>query len=154
MSASGVFTDIKPKYLAATFVMIWVDGTDGPVQFNLPAGFDQNTFTFPPKGKGIFAPSRVHFTYTKGDGANTLVTVKKDAVPATGTVIGTVMFSNDFWVAVKPKTGVLDGYTVAGQPGMSDRLKALRKGDTVTIKFHTDIERHRIDALEAERNVP
>ena len=28
------------------------------------------------------------------------------------------------------------------------RLKALKKGDMVTIRFHTDVERHRIDAMQ------
>jgi hypothetical protein len=31
---------------------------------------------------------------------------------------------------------------------MVARLKALKKGDRVTIKFHTDGERHRIDTLQ------
>ena len=154
VSASGVLTDIKPKYLAATFVMIWGDGEDAPTKFALPQGFDQNTFAFPPKGKGIFAPSRVQVTYTKGDDGNTLATIKKDAVQAKGTVTGTVMFSDDFWVAVKPAVGPLDGYATAGQPGLGDRIKALGKGDTVTIKFHTDIERHRIDSLDVVRKAP
>jgi hypothetical protein len=30
---------------------------------------------------------------------------------------------------------------------MGARLKALKKGDRVTIKFHTDVERHRIETL-------
>jgi len=31
---------------------------------------------------------------------------------------------------------------------MVARLKALKQGDRVTIKFHTDVERHRIEALQ------
>jgi len=154
VSASGVLTEVKPKYLAATFVMIWGDGDDAPAKFALPQGFDQNTFTFPPKGKGIFAPSRVQITYTKGDDGNTLATIKKAPVQAKGTVTGTVMFSDNFWVAVKPIVGPLDGYATAGQAGMGDRIKALGKGDTVTIKFHTDVERHRIDSLDVVRRAP
>jgi hypothetical protein len=49
---------------------------------------------------------------------------------------------------VKPKNGLLDGYAISWPPGnMVARLKALKKGDMVTIKFHTDVERHRIDSL-------
>src|ERR1035437_6222933 len=147
ISVGGILTEVKPKKP----IMVWVDGSDGPVQFNLPDGFDPNTFNFPPKGKGIFPPDRVQITYKKGadgDSANNLLTIKKEAVPATGTVTGVVMFSNDFWVAVKPKVGLMDGYAIAGPGGMSDRLKALHKGDIVTIKFHTDVERHRIDTMQ------
>jgi hypothetical protein len=36
----------------------------------------------------------------------------------------------------------------------SDRLKALHKGDPVTIKFHTDIERHRIETLTVVTQAP
>jgi hypothetical protein len=31
---------------------------------------------------------------------------------------------------------------------MVARLKALKKGGKVTIRFHTDVERHRIEALQ------
>ena len=157
ISTAGILTDIKPKAFEAKYVMIWVDGSDGPVRFNLPEGFDQNTFNFPPKGKGIFVPDRVQITYKKcgdGDSVNNLLTITKSAVPATGTVTGTVLFSNDFWVAVKPKVGLMDGYAMAGQKGMGDRLKALNKGDIVTIKFHTDIERHRIDTMQVTPGKP
>ena len=69
--------------------------------------------------------------------------------PLTGMVTGEVQFSNDFWVAVKPKKGPLDGYAINWPPGdMVARLKALKKGDMVTIRFLTDVERHRIDAMQ------
>jgi hypothetical protein len=31
---------------------------------------------------------------------------------------------------------------------MAAKLKALKKGDRVTIRFHTDVERHRSEALQ------
>jgi hypothetical protein len=69
--------------------------------------------------------------------------------PLKGTVTGEVQFSNDFWVAVKPKNGPLDGYAISWPPGsMVAGLKALKKGDVVTIRFHTDVERHRIETLQ------
>lgn len=95
--------------------MIWIDGTDAPVKFDIPAGFDRQTFAFPPKGKGIFSPSRVRFTGLKGDKANTLLTLRKEATQTRGTVTGTALFANDFWVAVKAKNGPLDGYAM-GRP--------------------------------------
>ena len=147
-TATGVLTENDSKKVG---IMIWVDGEDAPTKFLLAEGFDKkNTFAFPPKGKGVFVPDRVRFTYVKGDDGNK-VTVMQLATkkPLNGTVTGEVLFSNDFWVAVKPKNGPLDGYAINWPPGnMVARLKALKKGDRVTIKFHTDGERHRIDTLQ------
>ena len=144
ITAVGVLTDNK-----ADVAMIWVDGEDAPTKFALAEGFDKNTFGFPPKGKGVFVPDRVQFTYLKGDDGNKVLTMQRAKTPLKGTVTGEVRFSNDFWVAVKPKNGPLDGYAISWPPGnMVARLKALKKGDRVTIRFHTDVERHRIEAIQ------
>jgi len=144
ISAMGVLTDNKPD-----FAMIWVDGEDAPTKFTLAEGFDKNTFGFPPKCKGVFVSDRVQFTYTKGDGGNKVLAMHRARTPLKGTVTGEVQFSNDFWVAVKPKNGPLDGYAISWPPGsMVAGLKALKKGDVVTIRFHTDVERHRIETLQ------
>jgi hypothetical protein len=141
--AAGVLTENKSDSF-----MIWIDGEDIPVKFAYGAGFDKTAFGFPPKNKGVFSPDRVQFTYTKGDDGNKLLAIKRAPTPTAGTVTGVVLFSNDFWVAVKPKAGPLDGYAIIWPPGeMAAKLKSLQKGDTVTIKFHTDVERHRIETL-------
>ncbi len=144
IAAVGVLTDNK-----ANVAMIWVDGEDAPAKFALAEGFDKNTFGFPPKGRGVFVPDRVRFTYVKGDGGNKVLAMQKAKTPLKGTVTGEVRFSNDFWVAVKPEHGPLDGYAITWPPGnMVARLKALKKGDRVTVRFRTDVERHRIEALQ------
>jgi hypothetical protein len=151
IAATGVLTDNKKD-----FAMIWVDGEDAPTKFMLAEGFDKNTFGFPPKCKGVFLPDRVQFTYIKDDAGNKVFAMQRAKTPLKGAVTGEVQFSNDFWVAVKPKNGPLDGYAISWPPGdMVARLKALKKGDMVTIKFHTDVERHRIESLHvfpAKRN--
>ncbi len=151
IAAAGVLTDNKKD-----FAMIWVDGEDAPAKFVLAESFDKNTFGFPPKCKGVFVPDRVQFTCIKGDDGNKVLAMHRAKTPLNGKVTGEVHFSNDFWVAVKPKNGLLDGYAISWPPGdMVARLKALKKGDMVTIKFHTDVERHRIDSLHvlpAKRN--
>lgn len=149
ITATGVLTEHKGDS-KPSFTMVWVDGEDAPTKFVLAEGFDKTTFGFPPKGKGVFVPDRVRFTYLKGDDGNTVLKMQLAAKkPLTGTVTGEVLFSNDFWVAVKPKNGPLDGYAISWPPGdMVARLKALKKGDRVTIKFHTDVERHRIDTMQ------
>ena len=142
ITAAGVLTDNKAA-------MIWVDGEDAPTKFALAEGFDKSTFGFPPKGKAVFVPDRVQFTYIKGDDGNKVLTMRRAKTPLKGTVTGEVQFSNDFWVAVKPKNGPLDGYAISWPPGsMVAKLKALKKGDRVTIKFYTDVERHRIESLQ------
>jgi len=144
ISAVGALTANK-----ANVVMIWVDGEDAPAKFAIAEGFDENTFGFPPKGKGVFVPDRVQFTYIKGDDGNKVLAMQRAKTPLKGTVTGEVRFSNDFWVAVKPKNGPLDGYAISWPPGsMVAGLKALKKGDVVTIRFHTDVERHRIETLQ------
>ncbi len=146
ITALGVLTDNDRK---KDFIMIWVDGDDAPTKFALGEDFDKSTFDFPPKGKAVFVPDRVHFTYIKGDDDNKVLAMQRVKTPLKGTVTGEVQFSNDFWVAVKPKNEPLDGYAINWPPGdMVARLKALKKGDRVTIRFHTDVERHRIEALQ------
>jgi len=154
-TAAGILTDIKPDPAKPDTVMLWTDGEDAPVKFTLGEGFDKKAFGFPPAGKGIFTTDRVQFTYTKGDEGNTLLAIRKERTLPKGTVTGVVLFSNDFWVAVKPKVGPPDGYAIgAGSGPINEKLKTLQKGDIVTIKFHTDIERHRIDALTVVRAKP
>jgi len=144
LSALGVLTDNKSNVAS-----IWVDGDPAPTKFTLADTFDKETFAFPPKGKGVFVPDRVQFTYVKGDEGSTVLAMQRARTAMRGTVTGEVEFSNDFWVAVKPKNGPLDGYAISWPPGdMVARLKALKKGDRVTITFHTDVERHRIESMK------
>jgi hypothetical protein len=147
IAAAGIVTDVKDK---EGFVMIWTDGEDEPAKYVFREGFDKTIFGFPPAGKAIFTVGRVHFTYSTSDDARQVLSMEKEPPLAKGTVTGQVMFANDFWVAVKPKAGHLDGYAV-GPPAwkeMGERIKTLQKGDIVTIKFYTDIERHRIVTLD------
>ena len=139
VAASGIFTDGGN----GDSITVLTDGEEQAVKYVFGEGFDKKTL------KGIFTISRVQFTYSKKDDGRKLLSIKKEPPQARGTVTGTVTFSNDFWVAVKPQNGPPDGYASNWPPGaMVAKLKALKKGDTVTVKFHTDGERHRIDALE------
>jgi hypothetical protein len=94
-------------------------------------------------------------TFEFFDAGNTVLAMQLAKPPMKGTVTGEVKFSNDFWVAVKPKDGPLDGYAISWPPGdMVARLKALKKGDRVTITFHTDVERHRIETMKLLPSAP
>ena len=79
----GVLTDNK-----ANATMIWVDGEDAPSKFSLAEGFDKTTFGFPPKGKAVFVPDRVQFTYLKGDDGNKVLKMQRAKTPLKGTVTG------------------------------------------------------------------
>ena len=56
-----------------------------------------------------------------------------------------------FWVEVKPANGPPEGFA-SGIPNKSkeivETLKILQKGDTVTIRYYTDFERHRIQVIQ------
>jgi preprotein translocase subunit YajC len=79
--------------------------------------------------------------------------IKRQVLQTTGTVTGTVVkVHNDFWVEVKLKSGNYEGFAPNARSSKDkafmDGLKALQPGDTVTIQFTTDSERHRILALK------
>jgi len=145
--ASGLLTEVHDK---EGFVMIWPDGEESPIKYVLADSFDKKTFGFPPACKGVFSPDRVKFTYSTAGDARTVLVMDKEPQQAKGAVTGIAMFASDFWVAVKPKNGPLDGYAMGRPPGwqeIGERLKTVQKGDTVTISFYTDVERHRIVTL-------
>jgi preprotein translocase subunit YajC len=124
------------------------DGEDEPVKYQIPSDNKALVKTL----KGIFNAARVQLTYKKDGDSWQLLTIKKQVLAATGTVTGTVFKVYDnFWVEVKPKNGVADAYA----PGANyknkefmDLLKSLKNGDSVTITYTTDFERHRILTLK------
>jgi hypothetical protein len=107
--------------------------------------------------KSVFPASRVQFKY-KRDGENmVLVGIARHIPSAQGTITGTVVkVHNDFWVEVKPKTGYADAFAPGGKnyndKEFMARLKALKPGDSVTIQYTTDSERHRIAAFKVNEN--
>jgi len=126
-------------------LMVLTDGEEAPAKYEFGGGFDKQTL------KGIFSVSRVQLAYVRDGDIRKLLKIKKETPVATGTVTGSVVLlgNNAFWIAVKTKDGHIDGYADSWPPGkVNATLKTLHKGDTVRIKYHTDFERHRIDALE------
>lgn len=131
-----------------------VDGDEEPTQYVLGAEPDKKVAE---SLKGIFDASRVQITYKTVGDTRQLITIKKQVLKTAGTVTGTVeKVYNDFWVEVKPKNGLADAYApnVANfkNKDFMEKLKGLKKGDTVTIKFTTDFERHRIESLRKHDN--
>ena len=130
-------------------ITVKADGEDEPVKYLIGKDSDKKVKE---SLKLIFDASRVQLTYKKDGDARQLLSIKKQVLKASGTVTGTVVkVYNDFWIEVKPKDGLSDAYApnVASfkNKEFMDKLKGLQKGDSVTITFNTDFERHRILTL-------
>ena len=142
--AAGILLEKKDKWL-----LVKVDGDDEPTKFTI-ADTPEKKLT--DSLKSAFDACRVELTYTKDGDSKQLATVKRQILKEKGTFMGIVVkVHNDFWVEVKPKTGPADAFA----PGANfkdkefmEKLKALQKGDSVTITYVTDGERHRITALK------
>ena len=77
--------------------------------------------------------------------------IQRQILQASGTVTGVVVNVHDaFWIELKPRRGVADAFAPGANyndKAFMAKLKALKPGDSVTIRFTTDFERHRIVAL-------
>ena len=132
------------------WITVKADGEDAPVKYIVGKDADKKLVE---ALKTTFNASRVELTYKKDGDSRRLVSLKKQVLKDSGTVTGVVVnVYNDFWVEVKPKDGPSDAYA-PGAANYNDKdfmakLKGLKPGDSVTIKFNTDSERHRILTLQ------
>ena len=144
IKAAGILIEKKEKFL-----LVKVDGEDDATKF----AFDASDKKLADSLKSTFDACRVELTYKKDGDARQLVGIKRQILKATGTMTGTVVkVHNEFWVEVKPVTGVADAFAPNGtnykNKEFMETLKGLQKGDTVTITYTTDAERHRIETLK------
>ena len=107
----------------------------------------------------VFGASRVQVIYKPDSSPRELIAIVKPE-PVSGTVTGEVVRNHDWWIEVKPKEGPIDGYAINGpfqtdppkikveKEALITRIKALKPGDLVTIRYSTDFERHRIEGLQ------
>ena len=140
---AGILIDKKDDWIT-----VKADGEDEPVKYLVGKDADKKLVE---ALKTIFNASRVQLTYKKDGDSRQLVSIKKQVLKASGTVTGVVVkVYNDFWVEVKPKDGLSDAYAPGANYNDKDfmaKLKGLKPGDSVTITFNTDFERHRILTL-------
>ena len=132
------------------WITVKADGEDEPVKYLV--GKDSDNKVAEPL-KTIFNASRVQLTYKKDGDSRQLVSIKKQVLKASGTVTGVVVkVYNEFWIEVKLKEGLSDAYAPNGanynNKDFMAKLKGLKQGDSVTITFNTDSERHRILTLQ------
>ena len=141
--AGIVIADEKGKSIT-----VKADGDEEPIKYVVPDGTDKKVLE---TLKTTFTVSRVKLTYKMNGDTRELVTIQRERLEPSGTVTGVVLAVHDsFWVEVKPKKGVTDGYAAKFPPPkeMIDKLKTLEQGDIVTIRFTSDIERHRIEGIQ------
>ena len=140
----GILIEKKDNWLT-----VKTDGEEEPVKYLVAKDADKKLVEVL---KITFNARRVQLTYKKDGDSRQLVSIKKQAVKASGTVTGVVFKVYDnFWVEVKAKDGPSDAFA-PGATNYNDKefmakLRGLKKGDSVTITFNTDLERHRILTL-------
>jgi hypothetical protein len=129
------------------WLTVKADGEEAPVKYLI----DPSNKTLAEGLKTVFNASRVRLTYRMEGDARRLVSIRRHIVQASGTVTGVVVkVHNDFWIELKPKNGVANAFAPGANYNDKDfmaKLRGLKPGDSVTIQFTTDSERHRILAL-------
>ena len=139
---AGILIDKKDNWIT-----VKADGEDEPVRYVLDAPDKKLAEAF----KVVFNACRVQLTYKQAGDSRQLVSIKRQILKADGTVTGEVVkVYNDFWVEVKPENGLADAYAPGANYSDKDfmaKLRGLQEGDSVTIRFTTDFERHRIISL-------
>ena len=139
---AGILFDKKDDFLT-----VKADGEDEVVKYQVSKDDKRLAASL----KSIFPASRVQLSYKKDGDNRQLVAIKRQVLKATGTVTGEVVkVHNDFWVEVKPKNGLADAFAPGANYKDKEfmaKLKGLKKGDSVTITYYTDFERHRIQML-------
>jgi len=140
---AGILIDKGPDWLT-----VKADGEDEPVKYLVNASDKRLQEAF----KAVFNASRVHLAYKEEGESRQLVSIKRHIPKAAGTMTGEVVkVYNEFWVEVKPKSGLADAFAPGADnyndKAFMERLKGLKSGDSVTIAFTTDFERHRIKTL-------
>jgi hypothetical protein len=141
---AGILIDKRDDWIT-----VKADGEEEPVKYLVGGTSDKKLAK---ALKTIFNASRVQLTYRTDGESRRLVSIKKQILKRSGIVTGVVVkVYNGFWVEVKPKSGPSDAYAPTAvnwnNKAFMEKLRGLKKGDSVTIKFNTDSERHRILTL-------
>ena len=141
--AAGLLIDRKDDWLT-----VKIDGDDEPTRFEI----DKADKPLQESLKATFNACRVQLTYRTQDEKRQLTGIKRQILKQNGTITGEVVkVWNDFWVEVKPKNGLADGFAPGANwndKAFMETLRGLKPGESVTITYMTDFERHRITSLK------
>lgn len=139
---AGIYIDGRGEWIT-----VKGDGENEPVKYLIDASDKKLQEAF----KSVFNACRVQLTYKIEGDQRRLVGIKRQILKTSGTVTGDVVkVYNNFWVEVKPKSGLADAFAAGANFNDKEfmaKLKGLKEGDSVTIAFTTDFERHRIKTL-------
>lgn len=129
------------------WMTVKADGDDAPVKYLIDPGNQELAESL----KAVFNASRVRVAYKVEGDSRKMVAIQRQVLQSEGTITGTVVkVHNNFWVEVKPKKGVANAFAPGANyndKAFMDKLKSLQPGDSVTIQYNTDFERHRILAM-------
>jgi hypothetical protein len=129
------------------WITVKADGEDELVKYTV----DASDKKLQEKFSAVFNACRVQLTYKTEGESRKLVGIKRQIIKESGTMTGNVVkVHNDFWVEVKPKSGLADAFAPGenyNDKEFMEKLKGLKPGDSVTITYTTDFERHRIKSL-------
>jgi hypothetical protein len=132
----------------ADALIVKVDGEDEPVKYMIPKENKKVTDSL----KSVYNACRVKLTYKKDGDTRVITGASRQILKDKGTITGAVVkVHNDFWVEVKPKDGLADAFAPGGNykdKEFMEMLRGLKPGESVTIKYVTDGERHRIESLK------
>jgi hypothetical protein len=144
---SGIMIDKKDNWIT-----VKADGEDDAVKYVLPKEPDKKLAE---AYKHVYNAGRVTLTYKKVGDERHLTGIQRQILKKTGSITGQVVkVYNNFWVEVKPKSGLADAFAPGGNYNDKEfmaRLTGLQPGDVVTIGYTTDGERHRIKSLRIDK---
>jgi hypothetical protein len=144
-TVSGIVFDKEEKTLK---LKVKIDGEEEPATFLVDAADKKLAKSL----QLIFSVARVRLTYKWNGDNRQLVSIDKTGTKGQGSITGTVLATHKYWLEVRPKNGPPEGYCATYPKEVWDATEAkigqLQKGDTVTIRYYTDIERHRIQSIQ------
>lgn len=139
----GILVDRKDNTIT-----VKLDGKDEPVAF-VADGSNKNLMKAFNK---VFTVARVRLSYKTDGEEKKLLNIQRVGRQGTGTMTGTVLATHGWWVEVKTRTGSPEGFAATYPKerwkATEEKIKELRKGDVVTIRYYTDFERARILSIQ------
>lgn len=141
--------------LKAHWVTVKADGEEAPIKYTYDPADPGLAAAL---GKTVFPAARVQLVYKKNGDARQLAAIERQVFANTGVVTGTVIAIHDnFWLELQPQNGLPNAFAPGANyndKAFMERFRALQPGDSVTLEFNTDFERHRIVALQKNPDGP
>jgi hypothetical protein len=129
------------------WMTVKADGEDTPARYLIDPANQELAESL----KSVFNANRVRVAYKAEGDSRRMVAIERQVIQAEGTITGTVVkVHNDFWIELKPRKGVANAFAPGANyndQAFMAKLKSLKPGDSVTIQYNTDFERHRILAM-------